>query len=121
LAIEGGFIIPFLVKKTFNNNKLNSLGYNKISTVQSLSIFNTFACTNYYTLAINDFNFVSVMREWSLFALRNILEGNLDNQDFVANIDSVGSLDPESSVTLTDTLKMASIKNSISDSDTMFI
>ncbi|XP_022173061.1 ataxin-10 [Myzus persicae] len=62
-----------------------------------------------------------LMREWSLFALRNILEGNLDNQDFVANIDSVGSIDTESSVTLTDTLKMASIKNSISDSDTMFI
>lgn len=62
-----------------------------------------------------------LMREWSLFALRNILEGNLDNQDYVANIDSVGSIDPESSITLTDTLKMASIKNSISDSDTMFI
>lgn len=62
-----------------------------------------------------------LMREWSLFALRNILEGNLDNQNFVANIDSVGSIDTESSVTLTDTLKMASIKNSISDSDTMFI
>lgn len=62
-----------------------------------------------------------LMREWSLFALRNILEGNLDNQDFVANIDSVGSIDTESSVTLSDTLKMASIKNSISDSDTMFI
>ncbi|XP_026812588.1 ataxin-10 [Rhopalosiphum maidis] len=62
-----------------------------------------------------------LMREWSLFALRNILEGNLDNQNFVANIDSIGSIDPESSVKLTNTLKMASIKNSISDSDTMFI
>lgn len=72
-------------------------------------------------LLVNHLKFVSVMREWSLFALRNILEGNLDNQNFVANIDSVGSIDTESSVTLTDTLKMASIKNSISDSDTMFI
>lgn len=61
------------------------------------------------------------MREWSLFALRNILEGNLDNQNFVANIDSVGTIDIESSVALTDTLKMASIKNSVSDNDTMFI
>jgi len=76
--------------------------------------------TNKLLLA-NHLNFVSVMREWSLFALRNILEGNLDNQNFVANIDSVGSIDTESSVTLTDTLKMASIKNSIPDSDTMFI
>lgn len=70
---------------------------------------------------MNHLPFVSVMREWSLFALRNILKGNLDNQNFVANIDSVGSIDTESSVTLTDTLKMASIKNSFSDSDTMFI
>ncbi|KAL4143221.1 hypothetical protein QTP88_005579 [Uroleucon formosanum] len=62
-----------------------------------------------------------LMREWSLFALRNILEGNLDNQNFVANIDSVGTIDIESSVALTDTLKMASIKNSVSDNDTMFI
>lgn len=61
------------------------------------------------------------MREWSLFALRNILEGNLDNQNFVANIDSVGSIDPESSVMLTDTLGMAMIDNSISNNDTMFI
>ena len=61
------------------------------------------------------------MREWSLFALRNIMEGNLDDQNVVANIDSVGSIDTESSVTLTDTLKIASIKNSISDSYTMFI
>ncbi|XP_050428755.1 ataxin-10 [Adelges cooleyi] len=41
-----------------------------------------------------------LMREWSLFALRNILDGNLDNQTFLANIDSVGSIDPESVVTL---------------------
>lgn len=61
------------------------------------------------------------MREWSLFALRNILEGNLDNQNFVANIDSVGSIDPESSVMLTDSLGMAMIDNSISNNDTMFI
>lgn len=61
------------------------------------------------------------MREWSLFALRNILEGNLDNQNFVANIDSVGSIDPESSIMLTDTLKMATIQNSIPNTDTMFI
>lgn len=60
------------------------------------------------------------MREWSLFALRNILEGNLDNQNFVANINSVGSIDSESSIMLTDTLRMATINNSIS-SDTMFI
>lgn len=61
------------------------------------------------------------MREWSLFALRNILEGNLDNQNFVANIDSVGSIDHESSSMLTNTLNMANIKNSISNNDTMFI
>lgn len=60
------------------------------------------------------------MREWSLFALRNILEGNLDNQNFVANIDSVGSIDPETTVQLTDSLNMATIKNSISN-DTMYI
>jgi len=86
-----------------------------------MSILNIFANKNYTLPLANHLNFVSVMREWSLFALRNILEGNLDNQDFVANIDSVGSIDPESSITLTDTLNMASIKNSISDSDTMFI
>jgi len=61
------------------------------------------------------------MREWSLFALRNILEGNLDNQNFVANIDSVGVIDPKSSVMLTDSLGMATINNSISDNDTMYI
>lgn len=65
--------------------------------------------------------FFSVMREWSLFALRNILEGNLDNQNFVANIDSVGSIDTESSVMLTDTLGMATINNSSLNNDTMFI
>jgi len=62
-----------------------------------------------------------VMREWSLFALRNILEGNLDNQNFVANIDSVGSTDCESSVMVSDPLGMTTIKNSTSNSDTMFI
>lgn len=56
------------------------------------------------------------MREWSLFALRNILEGNLDNQNFVANINSVGSTNCEPSVMLTDTLGMASLSN-----DTMYI
>lgn len=56
------------------------------------------------------------MLEWSLFALRNILEGNLDNQNFVANIDSVGTIDPESSMMLTDTLGIAEINN-----DTMYI
>lgn len=56
------------------------------------------------------------MREWSVFALRNIMEGNFDNQNFVANIDSVGSVNPEASVTFTDTLGVAS-----TDSDTMFI
>jgi len=61
------------------------------------------------------------MREWSLFALRNILEGNLDNQNFVANIDSVGTIDPESSVMLTNTLGIATINNSISDHDIMYI
>lgn len=61
------------------------------------------------------------MREWSLFALRNILEGNLDHQNFVANIDSVGSIDRESSVMLNDSLGMTAVKNSTSNSDTMFI
>jgi len=61
------------------------------------------------------------MREWSLLALRNVLEGNLDNQNFVANIDSVGSIDPESTVMLNDTLKMATFNNSTSDNDVMFI
>lgn len=55
------------------------------------------------------------MREWSLFALRNILEGNYDNQNFVANIQSVKSIDSESSIMLTDTLGMATINNSISN------
>lgn len=55
------------------------------------------------------------MREWSLFALQNILEGNLDNQNFVENIDSVGMIDPESSTMLTDILGIAEI------SDTMYI
>lgn len=59
------------------------------------------------------------MREWSLFALRNILEGNFDNQNFVANIPSVKSIDSESSIMLTDTLGMATINNSISND--MFI
>lgn len=60
------------------------------------------------------------MREWSLFALRNILEGNLDNQNFVANIDSVGAIDPESSVTLSDTSRVTTTDNSISN-DVMYI
>lgn len=62
------------------------------------------------------------MREWSLFALRNILEGNLDNQNFVANIDSVGTIDPaDSSIMLTDTLKMATMNITIPNEDVMFI
>lgn len=63
------------------------------------------------------------MREWSLYALRNIMEGNMNNQNFVANIDSVqiDSSDPESSVMLTDTLGMATIQNSNFISDTDFI
>lgn len=65
-------------------------------------------------------SFFSVMREWSLFALKNILEGNLDNQNFVANIDSVGALDPESSVKLSDISKVATTDDFISD-DVMYI
>jgi hypothetical protein len=55
------------------------------------------------------------MREWSLFALKNILEGNLDNQNFVANIDSVGVIDPESSVKLTNTSQIVTADDSISN------
>lgn len=67
------------------------------------------------------FVFFLVIREWSLLALRNILEGNLDNQNFVANIDPVGSIDTESSVMLTDTLGMATVNNSSLNNDAMFI
>lgn len=55
------------------------------------------------------------MRQWSLFALRNIMEGNLDCQNVVANIDSVGVIDPESSVKLPDTLWIVTADDSISN------
>ncbi|XP_050524339.1 ataxin-10 isoform X1 [Daktulosphaira vitifoliae] len=39
-----------------------------------------------------------LMREWSIVALRNILNGNLNNQTFVANIDAIGPIDQNSKI-----------------------